>query len=208
MKRFFLVLSVILAAAGTVFSQDNPYRPVFGFRAAVDVNLPGNWNTPVGASDVFNVGAGGAIGFACRFPFMRDLYVEPAVNLYYDQYSFKNKLGTTNYGNVNTFGVRIPFVLGYNFRFSEKVVMTVFTGPEFKAAFAGSYSDGPVGENPYNSSLYNLRHFNVAWNVGIGVPVKNFMISVEGSFGMTDQAQNSLYSFRENRITAGLTYYF
>ena len=88
--------------------------------------------------------------------------------------------------------------------------MTVFTGPELNIALKGRAKVPDIQDKEIGWDLFSeggQHRFDLAWKVGVGFPIGNFLVSVDGSIGITD-LQSGDVSFRENRASVGLTYYF
>lgn len=214
-KRFLLPLITISAVCLKANGQDDSTRPMFGLKAAFDINIPGDWHTANGSVDMYKIGYGGTIGGVYNVYLGRGFYLEPGVSLFYDSYSYKDlTIADSDYNGpnllkakVNKFGFRIPVVAGYTFG-NENFSLSVYTGPELSYAFAGKISyDIPFDEGMPTGLFDNQRRVDCSWKIGLGYPVNNFLISWEAAIGMTDLMKNPLISFRENRVTIGLTYY-
>lgn len=213
MKRVLLVLTLaVLCVTGLSAQALEQNKPaVFGVRIGADLNLPSSVNFPEFKMKSFKPGGGVSLGAVVYMPMIQNFYIQPGVSVYYD--TFKSDLGVMDdnvdvqsyYDNAYKIGFRIPVLFGYKFNFTETVRMMVYTGPEFNVSFAGHYTGK---ELPKLTLFEEQRRFDLAWNIGLGFPVNDFMISVDGSFGLTDLYKASPVSYHENRLTVGLTYFF
>ncbi len=89
--------------------------------------------------------------------------------------------------------------------------MYIFTGCEGRYAFRGKipikYPCLKVSSKEYVNLGNSQWRFDLSWKVGVGVPVNNFLISLEADLEITDLLESDL-SFRDNRVGVGVTYYF
>lgn len=205
-----------LLCAGAAYAADTEKNSYFGVKAGFDVNFPTDWHNPSGSIKMFKKGYGFNIGGVYNAWLGKGFYLEPGVSLFYDSYSYDDLFSDAGNGiadqdpSLYKVGIRIPVVAGYEIGISENFSMNVFTGPELNYSFAGKYrfhnreAWGDIEDNLFNTQ----RRIDCAWKVGVGFPFNNFMLSVEGEFGLTDLLKNPDISFRENRLTIGATYYF
>lgn len=218
MKRFLLA-TALLAAVCSIQAQAQEEvntAPIFGIKVQADCNLPGKWHYDSGSVKMYRHGWGASVGGVCNIYLGRGFYLEPGVSLYFDKYSYYNLLATDDSGQIvqtdpslHKFGIRIPVVVGYNIPVSQRFNLCVFTGPELNYAFAGDIDLNDMDkEGMPNSPFDYQRRVDCAWQIGIGVPARNFLFSITGSIGMTDLVKSEGVSFRENRLSVGLTYYF
>ena len=220
MKHSGLILLFSAISTFYTIAQENPTsdtRPIFGAKVGFDINIPGKWHNRDGSIDMYRHGCGVTIGGVCNIYLGKSFFLEPGISLYYDQYSYKDfaipsesELVENADPKVNKYGIRLPVVVGYAFAVSDQFSFSVFTGPEFNYAFAGKYSlphkfshlDFPT--DPFVSD----RRFDCTWKIGLTVPLSYFHIGIDTSIGITDLLKNPDISFRENRVTVSLTYYF
>lgn len=217
-----MVSLALLAGHASAFAQseEENSRPLWGVRAALDINLPGKWHGDAGSVKMFRHGFGGTLGAVCNVYLGKGFYLEPGVSLFYDTYSYYDlTLGadpddmstTVSDPPIYKIGLRIPVVAGYTFDISDRFSMAVYTGPELSYAFAGGirHTDNIPDAAPLSpfGKEGGQRRVDCAWKVGIGFPFSSWMFSVDAAFGMTDLLKSDM-SFRENRVTLGLTRYF
>lgn len=218
MKRLPLVATLL---AATCFFQAPAQEventsPIFGIKVQLDCNLPGKWHYDSGSVKMYRHGWGATVGGVCNIYLGSGFYLEPGVSLYLDKYSYSDLTILNDDGqqvqtdpSQSKYGLRIPIVVGYNIPVSERFNLCVFTGPELNYAFAGNIDlkeidKDAMSDNPFDSQ----RRVDCAWQVGVGFPAQSFLFSVSGSIGMTDLLKGDGVSFRENRLSVGLTYYF
>ncbi|MCM1349337.1 MAG: PorT family protein [Firmicutes bacterium] len=214
----FIVVAVminVLPAAAQSNDVDN--KPMFGLKAGIDVDIPGKWHNPSGSIKMYRPGFGFNLGGVCNVYLGKGFYLEPGVSLYYDTYSTDNFSVTGPNGEIYEsdprvwkMGARVPVVVGYVLDIGERFSMSIFTGPEVNYSFAGDYSikNKEAMEMEEMDLFAGQRRLDCAWKVGVGFPVGSMMVSAEVAIGLTDLMKNPDLSFRENRATLGLTYYF
>ena len=217
MKKLFSVLAIAGACMASQ-AQVSDTRPMWGVQAAFDINIPGSWHGDAGSVEMYRQGYGGTVGIIYNVYLGRNFYLEPGVSLFYDKYSYKDlTLSNIDGKDINDpslykAGIRIPLVVGYQIPFSGAFAMNVFTGPEFNYAFAGAVNVKDKGAiDGTDISLFgengHQHRADLAWRVGFGLPYGNWCVTVEGAFGVTDLLKTGM-SFRENRVSVGLSYYF
>jgi len=216
MKRSILMslLMTLTAAISTsAQAEESDTRPMFGLRAAFDVNIPGDWHNDSGSVKMYKTGYGATVGGVCNVYIGHGFYIEPGVSLFYDSYSYVDLTILGEESQIESpslykLGVRIPVLVGYSFNLGERLSMSVYTGPEVSYAFAGKIKENIIPDDPIELNLFDgHRRFDCAWKAGVGFPVKNFLISVDAAIGVSDLLKGSSFSFRENRVSIGLTYY-
>jgi len=213
-----LSLALIIGVGNARSETEEDTRPMFGIKVAFDVNIPGKWHNDNGSVKMYNHGYGFTLGGVYNVYLGKGFYIEPGVSLFYDRYSFDdlhiiNNDGTIvdNNPTVYKIGLRVPVTVGYVFTLTDRFSMSVYTGPELNYSFAGKYivkhkdsinTDFP--SNPFDGQ----RRVDCAWRIGLGFPINSFLIGIDASIGMTNLLKNPDISFRENRATVGVTYYF
>lgn len=145
MRKLLLFICIVFGAsfANGRIIENGENNPMWGVRAAWDVNLPGKVHTNIIDERMFRPGTGGAIGAVCNIFVANKFYIEPAISVFYDTYSYK---GLTILGDdyqesnpsVYKIGIRIPIVVGYSISISDWFSIAPFTGPEISYAFAGN----------------------------------------------------------------------
>lgn len=208
---FICLLTVTFSYAET----DNSW----GIKADIDYNIPGKWHGNGNTFNMYRPGFGFAIGAVYNIPFGSRFYFEPGLSFFYDSYVYDDLyLSDMNINEVKAdprihkYGIRVPLVAGVDFSLSDRLKMTVFTGPELNIALGGKVSCR-YDELIKDTDLTDLfgrngqRRVNCGWKIGIGFPIETFMINLEGSVGINDMLKQSM-SFRENRLSLSVAYYF
>ena len=210
---------IITPAAKAADNEDRGTSPMWGIRAAIDFNLPGKWRGDAGSVKMYGNGYGFTIGAVYNVFLGRGFYLEPGVSFFYDSYRYDDLVITNDSGeaikndpSLYKAGIRVPVLVGYAFDITDRFSMTVYTGPELSYAFAGKVNLGDAEEDAEGAldlfgSNGTQRRVDCAWRIGVGFPISNFLLSIDGAIGMTDLLRSSM-SFRENRVSVGLTYYF
>jgi len=220
MKRYFII--TLLACLAGIFTakaetEEANTAPMFGIRAAFDVNIPGDWHNDSGSVKMYRNGYGFTLGGVYNVYLGKGFYLEPGVSFFYDSYSYDDLKIIDDNGDwisenpsQHKLGLRIPVVAGYSFDISDKFSMNVYTGPELSWAMGGKIkvkNRDLIGDFPDKLFGDFQRRVDCAWKIGIGVPYNGFLISIDTAIGMTDLMKNPNISFRENRVSVSLTYY-
>lgn len=196
-------------------------RVIWGIKGNLGAELPyANWKVDGESRRMFNSGFGASIGGLANIYLDKNFYFEPEVSLFYEGYSYNNIVTvapnspSVNGGpNINKLGFRIPLVFGYFINISDTWGLDVFTGPVLDYAFYGKAKtqNDEIKDNEDLMSVfkgkYGQRRFEMEWKIGVGFPVNNFLISLEGDLGILNMMKHNL-SLRENRVSLGITYYF
>lgn len=220
MKRILFLLTLLISL-GSVSAQESDNGPIWGVRAAFDVNIPGDWHFEGGGPSVkmYKTGYGATVGAVCNLYLGKGFYFEPGASLFYDSYSYDNLTIMGDPDNADDavfdpslykFGLRVPLMFGYTFG-NDNFSMSVYTGPEVSVALVGKVrlSDLPAEEVIDNNLFGPNGHnrFDMAWKVGLGVPFGAWTVSLDAAIGVTD-IYRAGGKFRENRVSVGLTRYF
>lgn len=219
MKRKLIVMLLIgIISVAEAYSQTDGYKRVtFGIKASADIELPGKWKGDDNYSlTMYRPGYGFTAGGVCNIYLGSNVYLEPGLSLFYEDYSYKDLIITNEFGDdvqkdpgLYKLGVRVPLVVGSVFNISDRLGLSIFTGPVLSYAFAGKIDIDSNVDGLDDLDLFRgQRRFDCAWKIGVGLPFDNFMLSVEAEFGVTDLLKAKDLSFRENRVSLGLTYYF
>lgn len=194
---------------------------IWGIKGNIGATLPyANWMRDGEKQRMFNSGFGASLGAIANIYLGRNFYFEPELALSYEGYTYDNFVQvapnspSVNGGpNIHKLGVNLPLLFGYFINISDTWGLDVFTGPELGCTFYGTArtQNEAIKEN-YNlmnvfKGEYAQNRVGLGWKVGIGFPVNNFLISVEGDFGITDMMKEH-YTLRENSVSLGITYYF
>ncbi|MDE6369000.1 MAG: PorT family protein [Muribaculaceae bacterium] len=222
MKRRILSLLVALISFAWICSaKSGDSEPViWGMKANIGMLFPSNWRANGSSFKMYNHGVDFQVGGVANIYLGRGFYFEPGVSLFYDTYKYSDLsiLGESGSFSINPaihkFGVRVPLVFGYSIGLSDTYNMSVFTGPQIGYALWGDLTTKyPYGYNgdEFPTDLFGVhgqRRFDFGWRIGTGFPVHdNLVVSLEGEIGISNMLKHDI-SFRENRFTIGLTYYF
>lgn len=215
-RKIFLAIFAFLC--GTVYGIAQNNTVIWGVKASVDAELPSKWHVDGGAVTMYRPGYGFTIGGVSNIYLGNNFYFEPALSLAYSQYKYKDVAFPDSEGliwetdpKIYKWSFQIPLIVGYSLYMSDNFALNVFTGPQVRYAFAGKidFKNKEIadGANEYVNLWNGQRRFDLSWKVGIGIPVNDFLISLEADLGITDLFKADL-SFRENRLGVGVTYYF
>lgn len=219
MKRFLICIYCVLAALASKAQiiEIGESNLIWGIRAAFDVNLPGKVHGNVIDDRMYRNGTGGTLGAVCNIFLGNKFYLEPAISLFYDTYSYK---GLTIMGNnyeesdplIYKLGLRIPVVVGYSIGISDRLSIAPFTGPEMSYAFTGKIKVHDKDRlDLEDSSLFgkfgNQRRFDFGWKIGIAFFSGMWSFNIDGTIGMINTMTNGT-TFRESRGSVSLTRYF
>jgi len=215
-RKILLAIFIMLFGAIFGFAQNNTV--IWGIKASIGAELPSKWHRDGGVVTMYRPGYGFTIGGVSNIYLGKNFYFEPALSLAYSQYRYKDISLMDGDGTIietdpkiYKWSFQIPLIVGYTIDMSDNFALNVFTGPQVRYAFAGKIDLGNKELNEDADEYINLwngqRRFDLSWKVGVGFPVNSFLISLEADFGITDLLKND-FSFRENRVGVGVTYYF
>lgn len=214
MKKPFLLmlLAVVLGAV-----QASALTPQWGVRVNCDLTLPGTYQYKNNTVDMFRAGSGVSAGVVCHLSLAQNWFVEPGALLFYDTYSYKDLIVASDLeGNplaidptIKKTGFRIPVMLGFQYDFSDRLGLEIYTGPQLNYAFHGScsYEDdedmlrlfGPHGTQ---------RRLDASWNIGVALLTGPYRIGAGAEFGMSNLNRVTPPSYHENRFHVSLGYNF
>ena len=221
---FPLILGLILPT--TVFARETEISNVnktviWGIKGNLNAELPSaKWKVNGDETRMFNSGFGASLGGVMNVYLGKYFYFEPELALFYEGYSYNNikqvapNSPSINVGpNIYKVGLRLPIVFGYFINISDTWGINVFTGPQLDYAFYGKAKsenedirdDGNL-MNVFKGT-YAQNRVGLGWKIGVGFPVNNFLISLEGDIGITDMMKGTK-TMRENSVGLGITYYF
>lgn len=211
-----LILSVIVAHSQII--ENGEGNPMWGIRATFDVNMPGKVHNNFINDKTFRAGTGGAIGAVCNVYLGKKFYLESAISLFYDTYSYKDLVITdVNFYEesdplVYKIGLRIPVVVGYSISITDQISVAPYTGPELSYAFAGDikiHDRDRLDANDF--SLFGnpgfQRRVECGWKIGLAFFTGMWSFNIDGTIGMTNLMTNGM-KFRENRGTVSAIRYF
>lgn len=217
-RIIILIMLAYCAVSGKAQIIENGERDVmWGVRAAFDVNLPGNVHSNIINDKMFRTGTGGTIGAVCNIFLGGKFYLEPAVSLFYDTYSYNGlSIMSEDYEerdpSIYKIGIRIPVVVGYSIPVSDLVSIAPFTGPELSYAFAGDIKLHDRDRlNEHEFSLFgkygDQRRVECGWKIGVAFFSGMWSFNIDGTIGMTNLMTNGK-KFRESRGSVSITRYF
>lgn len=192
-------------------------NPVWGVRAAFDVNLPGKVHLDKIDDRMFRNGTGGTIGAVCNIFVGKRFYLEPAVSLFYDTYSYNGlTIAGSDYEESNPTvykaGIRIPVVVGFSIPLSNRISIAPFTGPEMSFSFAGAIKVHDkekleLDDTSIFGKYGNQRRFECGWKIGLAFFSGMWSFNIDGTIGLTNLMTNGT-EFRESRGSVSITRYF
>ena len=218
-RKLFLSLTAVIIFS-SLSQAHNDKNVSWGVKATADAELPTKWHGKTNVWKMFNNGFGCTLGFLSNIPIGWNFYIEPELAFYMSEYRYDLELMADdtegNNPKLSKYGIAIPIVVGYNVDFSERFGLRIFTGPQFRYAFAGDIGIKKNLKEEYENLLLwdTNRRFDFSWKIGIGFPIDNFMISAEADFGIANLYKNSpiadytKWTYHENRVGGGITYYF
>lgn len=224
MKRIiYTLLAAIAVTPMAAHSQqsESPCRMGWGIRASIDINVPGHMRHGGESVKMFKNGAGVNIGAVYTMPLGQYLFFQPGAGIFYDTYRYDNITISAEPGEgqsvvdpaVRKSGIRIPLHIGYNLDIWQNAAVSFYTGPQFDYSFYGRVSTSSHGidwSDSYNDNLfgpYNQRRFDIAWKVGVGIPMNHWYIGLEAAFGLLDLMRTD-FTYHENRVSLTLGYNF
>lgn len=216
MKRFLYIFTLLIASVSlTASAEDGGSAASFGLRIGIDTNLPGKWHNGDGGIKMFRTGFGASLGGVCNVALPKGFWLEPGVSLYYDAYRYYNMYLMDGQGEEEhdpglwKLGLRVPVMAGYDIPFSDRLTLSVFTGPELNWSFAGGYDVRQKWARDQLGDLFKeQRRVDCAWKVGVGIPFDRIFVSLDAAIGLTDLLKSPDISFRENRVSLSATYFF
>lgn len=217
-QKLFIVLLILTATwLGKGALAEN--RVEWGMKLALEGELPGKWKNEMTSVAMFKPGIGVNIGAVADIYIGKKFYFDPAVLLFSSSYKYKDLIISSADGlitesdpKLTKWGVQVSLPVGYKIDFSDRFGLKIFTGPQIRYAFAGKINIKNKALKEDSGDIFDLwgingqRRFDLSWKIGVGVPIRDFVISLEADFGITDLLKDGM-SFRENRIGIGFTKY-
>lgn len=200
-------------------TKTNGNKPYFGVRAGVQFTVPGEVRFDDVSVDFFKSGAGFEIGGIYNIPIVGKFYIEPGINLFYNSYSFKDYLVESlstnsmkiNSISINKFGMSIPVLAGFQFKFSNGIGLSIFLGPELEIGFSSKVcTKGPnidISESAYGEDG-GMNRVNLLLTTGAGISYKHFVFNFKTSPGLVNMLRDTDAEFNENRVVLTLGYNF
>lgn len=230
----------LFAGSGRASAQDifdsGDMRPHFGARLSLDITgVAGNIDNYFAENaipDITNNGFGFTAMGIYNIPLYKNLYFEPGVGIYYntvglngDHYVFnpdpanpESPIGVADYaidGSVRNWGFRIPLIAGYHFDFTDKMKVSVFTGPQINVGFyqKAVYDIHYIGESgvPADEHVsakcygHGFRRFDLQWVIGAGYHYDRYSVAISGGIGCTNLVDGQYAGFSARRNTFSIT---
>ena len=206
MKKFLISFLLATMILPSVKAQDNLFdnsdnKSYFGVRLGLDiVSLQG---------DMYNNRAGFQLGAIYNMPIWKNLYFEPGISLFYNTAKanvFEWIPGPNNPRTLENWGLRIPFIFGYHFDFTDNLQIILYTGPQLDAniSFHTKFNDNLGGTKA------DFNRFDFGWNFGIGARYDSYYLGLGGTVGINHLVRESIYydGARRNLFTISLGYNF
>lgn len=211
-RKITLLLLCLTLCIGASSAGDSGV--LWGVKGKVNLELPGKWKGDNGSVKMYKHGFGVDLGAVCNIYLDKGFYFEPGLGFFYEGYNYDGLAAPDESGTVidkdpkiTMFGVRLPLVVGYTYDISDRLGVSIFTGPQLGYAFSmKTHTKHPELWGDL-TEMNEQRRFDCAWKVGLGFPIDSYMLSLEADFGLTDMLKGDL-SFRENRLGLAFTYYF
>ena len=208
MKKLVIMLVAALVSL-TAAAEDNYFTAALSF----DLSRPSN------GGGAYKFGPGVGVGLNYTAFLTGGLFAQPGVKFYYHT-SKANvpDIVTAIEGSVSLrkIGVDIPIVVGYQHSFTDNVAVKFFTGPMFDIGITNKFHwSQDIGGtkvtgnmDTYDSKNPIFKRFDVAWEIGAGVLISNFVIGVRGDIGLLDISKINDVKVRQNAIEISLGYAF
>lgn len=221
MKRILSLVMLFVVAATCVRAQSLSAWDGLGLRLGLDVNCPTRWHAGNRSYKMYKPGGGFYLGAVYNMQLSGNFYFEPGAFLFYDTYRCDDITIDSSSGypvetspTIKKFGVRLPMVLGYDIRLTDNIGLALSTGPEFSYSFIGKVGINhhlDWGDDRYSGSGlfsdFGHRRYDIAWKVGVGLPVDKYYFGIDVAFGMIDQRKGTP-RYHENRVNFGIGYNF
>ena len=206
MKKSLKTIVATLVAAIAAIAPAQSHAVEFGFRAGLDVTVPGELETAGGVKyDIFQAGTGFHAGVVADIYLPYNLFFEPGLNLVYHTNDIEFDKITKNDLELRQVGLVLPLRFGYNIDLNT-CDLQFFTGPSFGVGVYGKIADADEFSDPYDEKGINISRFNVGWNLGAGVKIDSFYIGAEYSFGLNNRYSGS-GTWRQSAFSLSLGYY-
>ncbi len=224
-KIFLFIIIGLFSTVQTSFASDID-KTYWGIRGNFDINMPGDYKTSIADFD-YKVGAGFSLGAVYNIKLVSKFYIEPGVELFYDNYKMdpitynlgQGEIGYIENPKIDKFGLRIPINLGYQFDIDNNIALSIFTGPEFSIGLSAKAKSVAFESTGLNTNLYNdnnvlgadgaWHRFAASWNIGAQITLnRHYVIGINGNIGITDLVESSEVSFKENSLRLRLGYNF
>lgn len=223
MKRKIFAATLAAFSLFSVFSasaRDNERKVAWGIKVSADVEIPGKWFTKDVSENMFDPGFGCDIGGAAKVNLGNWWHFETGLSVFYSQYRYKDFVVLNDDYSVAQsdpglykVGVELPLLFGYTIDVADKFNIAIFTGPQFRYAFAGKIKldkqfEGHADEwGPDLWGANGQKRFDFGWKFGAGIPFGQWFASVSADFGISNLLKHKI-KYQENRVSLSLTRYF
>lgn len=195
MKKKVLKIAVVLLAmlALSVSAQAQTEEDAAHFGARVQFDL----NTSTKYSYMVHWGPGVSAGVAYYAPFGKATYFNVGVLFSYDTFDYngdtKNEYNRRHYdGTLSMIGMRLPLDFGYKFLQTNKVRLSVYTGPHFYFNFdmKADYTMTRSNSSEKVSKDYSTSGMEFGWGLGFAADInRRWHAQVEGTLGLSNMCK-------------------
>lgn len=219
MKRIILFLAIIIGiftAPAASYAENTPDKSHLGVRMSFDLN------TSTTYSSVIKWGPGASIGGCYYAPFGRMTYFNPGFMFCYNTLkidgAFKNTPKRNFKGTMSIIGLHFPLNIGLKFYQTEKLKLSVYTGPGlyFNFSVRGKYDlikgNGTI---KIDEKLSNPG-MEIGWGLGVAADIsRRWHVHLEGTYGLSHLGESEELRdlgdhsyFNRAELSLGLGYNF
>ncbi len=219
MKRLILFIAVIvglLSASAASHAEGSGDKSHLGLRVSFDLS------TSTTYTSVIHWGPGASAGVCYYAPFGRMTYFNAGVLLNYATMkvdgSFKNKPLSRYNGHISTMGLRLPIDIGLKFYQTEKVKLSVYTGPTlfFNFSVKGKYDLIRGGGDLKIDDKISNPGMVIGWGLGLAADIsRNWHVHFEGTYGLSHFGESEELReignhsmFKRSDLSIGIGYNF
>lgn len=206
MKKIIFGALWLLTAAGASAQMNSVMgeapaqgEPYWGVRLGLDLcSLTG---------EPYQMAPGWNVGVVYNIPLhvggVRGLFIEPGAGFYFDRWGIDKKMlalpeegdygrGLVKSAYYQTWGLRVPVMVGMAFPTSDALSFSVATGPELSYGFAcKQHIDYKLDDTEVNVSepqygdYGTFHHADLAWKFALGMNYYRLHLDLAASVGMT-----------------------
>ncbi len=222
MKKVMILAALMLVGVLQGMSQETEnryYEPAnsetdtpkgfWGVRVNIDVTVPGEVKDDGVGVEMFNPGPGLSVGAIYNVPINKRFYFEPGLYLQLHNTGYKKKYIDVDNANMLEYAMRVPLLFGIKFP-TRTGFFTITTGPGLSVGLSGKTHVKDYGETA-SIDMYKdgIRRFDLNWNVGFAIYFKDYMIGLNGYYGLLNSLKDGDgASWHQNYITIGFGYNF
>ena len=213
MKKIFIALLAAVAAFSASAQDDY-----------LSLNASFNLSRPSSKGSDFKFGPGVSIGADYTFFVYNSVFVMPGINFNFSTWKIKDAddylPDPSKYekfsSNFRALSIGIPVVAGYQFGFSEKCSLKLYTGLQANIGLTNKfhYSYQLAGDK-FNEDIdmYGSnglwKRFDLAWKTGVGVHIDKFYVGLNTQIGFLNlNAKKGGATIHQNTIQITLGYSF